>query len=95
MYLGEEITEISLELTGSPVTGEFPAQRPVPGALMFSFISAWINNWVNNRKAGNLGRRRGHYDVILTLGGYANEALSKEHVHWKLIVSIDEHIWTL
>ena len=33
------------------------------GALMFSLICARINNWVNNREAGDLRRHRGHYDV--------------------------------
>ena len=28
------------------------------GALMFSFICAWTNNWVNNRDAGDLRRTR-------------------------------------
>ena len=32
-------------------------------ALMFSFICVWINDWVNNREAGDLRRHRGHYDV--------------------------------
>ena len=35
------------------------------GALMFSFIDVWINDWVNNREAGDLRRQRGHYDVIV------------------------------
>ena len=35
------------------------------GALMFSFICAWINGWVNNHEAGDLGRYRAHYDVIV------------------------------
>ena len=43
--------------------GEFPSQRPVSGALMFPLICAWINGWVNNRKAGDLRRHRTHYDV--------------------------------
>ena len=30
---------------------------------MFSLICVWINGWVNNRKAGDLRRHRGHYDV--------------------------------
>ena len=34
------------------------------GALMFSLMCVWINGWVNNRKAGDLRRHRGHYDVI-------------------------------
>ena len=35
------------------------------GALMFSLIYAWINDWVNNREAGDLRRHRAHYDVIV------------------------------
>ena len=35
------------------------------GALMFSMICAWINDWVNNREAGDLRRHRAHYDVIV------------------------------
>ena len=51
------------EFTGP---GEFPTQRPVTcGALMFSLICAWINDWVNNREADDLRRYRGHYDVIV------------------------------
>ena len=37
------------------------------GALMFCFIYAWINGWVNNREAGDLRRHRAHYDGIVTL----------------------------
>ena len=33
------------------------------GALMFSLICAWINDWVNNRKAGVSRRYRTQYDV--------------------------------
>ena len=36
-------------------------------ALMFSFICAWINGWVNNREDGDLRRHRTHYDVIVML----------------------------
>ena len=35
--------------------------------LTISFICAWINGWVNNRKAGDFRRHRGHYDVIVML----------------------------
>ena len=35
------------------------------GALMFSFIYAWINCWLNNREAGDLRRYRAHYDVTV------------------------------
>ena len=37
---------------------------------MFSFIYAWINDWVNNREAGDLRRQRGHYDVIVMVIAY-------------------------
>ena len=37
------------------------------GALMFSLICAWINDWVNNREAGDLRRHRAHYDVIVMI----------------------------
>ena len=51
--------------------GEFTAPREFPhkgqwrGALMFSLICVWINDWVNNGEAGNLRRYRIHYDVIV------------------------------
>ena len=35
------------------------------GALMFSLICAWTNNWVNNGDAGDLRRYRAHYDVVV------------------------------
>ena len=35
------------------------------GALMFSLICIWRNDWVNNREAGDLRRYRAHYGVIL------------------------------
>ena len=54
----------------SPVTGEFPSQRPVTRSFMFSLICAWINGWVNNREAADLRRHRAHYDVILVCCWY-------------------------
>ena len=45
----------------SPVSGEFPAQRPVTRSFDVSLICAWINGWVNNREAGDLRRHRAHY----------------------------------
>ena len=40
--------------------------------LMFSLIWVWINDWVNNREAGELRRYRTHYDVTVLqfLGGW-------------------------
>ena len=51
------------EIHRSPVN--FPHKGQWRGALMFSFIYAWINDWVNNREAGDLRRQHGHYDVII------------------------------
>ena len=46
-----------------------PVNSPHKGqwrwALMFSLISVWINDWVNNREAGDWRRYRAHYDVIV------------------------------
>ena len=36
-------------------------------ALMFSLICVWINGWVNNGEAGDLGRHQAHYDVIVMI----------------------------
>ena len=49
----------------SPVTGEFPSQRPVTRSFDVSLSCAWINTEVNNREAGDLRRHRAHYDVIV------------------------------
>ena len=35
------------------------------GALVFSLICIWINGWENSREAGDLGRYRAHYYVIV------------------------------
>ena len=35
------------------------------GALMFSWIYARINGWVNNREAGDMRRHQAHCDVII------------------------------
>ena len=51
------------EIHRSPVN--FPHNGQWRGALMFSLIYAWINDWVNNREAGDLRRQHGHYDVIV------------------------------
>ena len=51
----------------SPVSGDFPAQRPVTRALMFSLICAWINCWVNNGEAGDFRFYLTHDDVIVII----------------------------
>ena len=49
----------------SPVTGEFPAQRPVAQSFAVFFDLRLNNGWVSNREAGDLRRHRAHYDVIV------------------------------
>ena len=50
----------------SPVTGEFPSQRPVTRSFdVVLLIGTLTNVWVNNRYDGDLRRHRAHYDVIV------------------------------
>ena len=56
-------TLLALCAGNSPVLMNSPNKGQWRRALMFSFICGWINDWVNNREAGDLRRHRGHYDV--------------------------------
>ena len=47
----------------SPVNS--PHKEQWRGALMLCLICAWINDWINNPEAGDLRRRRTHYDIIV------------------------------
>ena len=47
----------------SPVPVNSPHKGQWRGALVFSLICVWINDSVNNRKAGDLSCRHGHFDV--------------------------------
>ena len=47
----------------SPVNS--PHKGQWRGALIFSLICVWINDWVNNREAGDLRHYRAHYDVTV------------------------------
>ena len=49
----------------SPV--DSPDKGQWRGALMFSFICAWINGWANNCEAGDLRCHCTHYDIIVKL----------------------------
>ena len=61
----------------SPVTGEFPSQRPVTRSFDVFFHLYWINGWVNNHAVGDLRRHRAHYDVIVM--GYAESTPGYRH----------------
>ena len=54
----------------SPVNSSHKGQWR--GALMFSLICAWINDWVNNRETGDLRRHRAHHDVTVMAGKTAS-----------------------
>ena len=54
----------------SPVNS--PHKGQWHGALMFSLICVWINDWVNNREAGDLRCYRAHYDVIVMIYALVN-----------------------
>ena len=50
----------------SPVSGEFPAQRPVTRSFdVFFSICALMNGWVNTHEAGDKRRHRAHYDTTV------------------------------
>ena len=51
------------EIHRTPVNS--PQKYQWRGALMFPLICIWINDWVNNREAGDLRRYRNHFDVIV------------------------------
>ena len=55
----------------SPVNSQHKGQWR--GALMFSLICIWLNDWVNNREAGDLRRHRAHCDVIVMTKYLRNE----------------------
>ena len=73
--------------------GNSPVNSPHKGqwreALMFSLISAWINGWVNNREAGDLGRHRAHYDVIVMRETEIGE--KQKSVHCRYIAVMWHH----
>ena len=49
----------------SPVTGDFPTQRPVTRSFDVFFDLRLNNGWANNRGAGDLRRYRAHYDITV------------------------------
>ena len=49
---------------------------------MFSLICVWINDWVNNRQAGDLRRYRAHYDVIVLAWICYQTSYHQISLHW-------------
>ena len=77
---------LALYVGNSPVTREFPSQRPVTRSLMFSLICAWTNAWVSNGDAGGLRRHRAHGVTVIFkfVGTYAGWG----HVIWRLLLEL-------
>ena len=61
----------------SPITGESPTQRQWRGTLVFSFICARINGWVNNREAGDLRCNCAYYGVTVMVVGWHHCMVNK------------------
>ena len=55
---------LALYAGNSPVTGEFPPQRPLTRSFDV-FFDLRLNGWVNNQDAGDLRRHRAKYDVTV------------------------------
>ena len=70
------------------------------GALMFSLICGWINDWANNREAGDLRRHRGYYDATVMVNTVTvfTLAYGSVLVSWcaknRLILTAPEHLLT-
>ena len=58
---------LALCVANSPLTGEFPAHRPVTRSCDLFFELHLINGQVNNGEAGDLRRHRVHYGVTVMM----------------------------
>ena len=56
---------LALCAMNSPVTGEFPAQRPVTRSFEVFFDLCLNKRMRTHREAGDLRRHRAHYDVTV------------------------------
>ena len=53
---------------------------------MFSLIYAWINDWVNNREAGDLRRYRVHYDVTVMFPARLDDFLQANRAYNSIVL---------
>ena len=56
---------LALCVGNSPVTSEFPSQRPVTRSFGVFFDMRLKNGWIHNRDASDVRRYRTHYDVTV------------------------------
>ena len=75
---------LALCVGNSPVTGEFPSQRPVMRSFEVSLIYAWTNDCVKNPGAGGLIRQRAHDDVtVMLITWHQLHLLTRNNLWWK------------
>ena len=69
-----------------------PVNSPHKGqwckALMFSFICIWINDWVNNREAGDLRRYHVHFDVLVMPWWSVKLHAKSSFSNWNILISL-------
>ena len=76
----ENIFRVTGHLCGnSPVTGEFPAQRPVTRSFDVFFDLRLNKRWSKIRENGALRRYRAHYDVTVMLVQYSDGSVLSGH----------------
>ena len=67
-------TLLALCVGNSPVTGEFPSQRPVTWSFDIFFDLGLNKQLVNNWNAGDLRRHHAHYEVtVMSLNDHTIE----------------------
>ena len=79
----------------SPAPVNSPHKGQWRGALMFPLICVWINDWVNNREAGDLRRYRAHNDVTVMLNAFSSIKKFGEfrlQFHWRLFLRVHQTI---
>ena len=76
--------------SNSPVPVNSPPKGQWCGALMFSLICAWIYGWVNNFDAGDLRRKRAHYDVNIMERSFGCVRCGMAWCHWVMQCPVGE-----
>ena len=64
-----------------------PHKGQLRGALMFYFICAWTNGWVNIRNAGDLRNNRAYCDVSEMWWKMTNQSIALIIELWKTIIN--------
>ena len=77
----------------SPVPVNSPHKGQWRGALMFTLICARINDWVNNREAGDLRRLLDHYDVSVMIAYHLPRVHLKTNCHRLLWYEHFKNAW--